>query len=305
MKEPVIANPLDQTEKQQIFENIGETDLEKDLLKKYIDFFIKKNKLGGYETEAISKRKLIASLVLAVAVFLEIVYHALYHKGIVFFFIFLEIIFYFIFFRSQSLKRYLVREVIRRPEDNLDNILISQVSGAKSASVNRVFSTLPLVIALVAAIVIFMHPHMIFEKNSSGGYSLRYYTKAIIPEEDVIIPDSYNGELVTEIRGSAFVDMDDIKYVYIPTYVTEIRGSTFENCSSLEEVDLPEGITRIGGHAFCDCPNLSIIFIPSTIQEIGSSAFRRCYSLEYVEIPEDAMVSERAFKESPTEIYYY
>jgi hypothetical protein len=146
---------------------------------------------------------------------------------------------------------------------------------------------------------------MIFEKASDQGYALRYYTMALIPDDTVVIPETYKGQAVTAIRGNVFKDVYTIWYVTLPSRITEIRGSTFERCSSLEEIDIPNGVTRIGGHAFCDCKSLKKVRIPITVTSIGSSAFRRCYSLGEVKIPAGIDINDRAFKETPAKLIFY
>lgn len=74
MNEPVLAAPLDEAEKQEIFGNIRADATGLKLLTRYVEVFLSKNHLQGYETSEISKRKLAASFVLAAAAFLEIVF---------------------------------------------------------------------------------------------------------------------------------------------------------------------------------------------------------------------------------------
>lgn len=112
-------------------------------------------------------------------------------------------------------------------------------------------------------------------------------------------------EGITYIHGEVFMGDTSLNNVKLPSKITEIKGSTFENCSSLTSIEIPEGVTRIGGHAFYGCSRLSYVYVPRTVVEIGSSAFRQCYSLSSITIPRNALVNERAFKESPTYISYY
>ncbi len=112
-------------------------------------------------------------------------------------------------------------------------------------------------------------------------------------------------EGITYIHGEVFMGDTSLNNVKLPSKITEIKGSTFENCSSLTSIEIPEGVTRIGGHAFYGCSSLSYVYVPRTVVEIGSSAFRQCYSLSSITIPRNALVNERAFKESPTSISYY
>lgn len=110
---------------------------------------------------------------------------------------------------------------------------------------------------------------------------------------------------ITYIHGEVFVGDTSLNNVTLPSKITEIKGNTFENCSSLTSIKIPEGVTRIGGHAFYGCTSLSYVYVPRSVTEIGSSAFRQCYSLRSITIPRNAVVNERAFKESPTSISYY
>ena len=179
------------------------------------------------------------------------------------------------------------------------------MSGAKKGLRNLLFAVSPLLAVAVVSCLLFMRPHMIFEKASDQGYALRYYTMALIPDDTVVIPETYKGQAVTAIRGNVFMDMNSLKHITLPSGITEIRGSTFERCRNLEEIDIPEGVYRIGGHAFCDCESLQQVTIPSTVNSIGSSAFRRCYCLRTVRIRLGTQINEKAFKESPTKVVFY
>ena len=120
--------------------------------------------------------------------------------------------------------------------------------------------------------------------------------------KSIEIPDS-----VTYIGGEAFYNAESLKSVKLPPNLTEIRGNTFEYCSSLESIVIPDSVTRIGGHAFYGNSLLSSVSISenSKLREIGSSAFRQCDSLYKITIPDGVYVNQRAFKESPTNIYEY
>ena len=126
--------------------------------------------------------------------------------------------------------------------------------------------------------------------NTFEGCSLEYVT----------VPDS-----VVEIHGECFLNCKKLQLIKLSSQITEIKGSTFEGCSSLLSIDIPEGVTRIGGHAFYGCRSLSVVNEPLTVESIGSSAFRNCRSLNQITLPPNALVNERAFKDSPTTISYY
>jgi len=110
---------------------------------------------------------------------------------------------------------------------------------------------------------------------------------------------------IISIHGENFIGCINLDNVILPSKITEIRGNTFEGCTSLSSIIIPEGVTRIGGHAFYGCRKLSYVSVPTTVVEIGSSAFRQCKSLRTIKVPRNALINERAFKESPTTITYY
>lgn len=107
---------------------------------------------------------------------------------------------------------------------------------------------------------------------------------------------------ITAIHGYAFTGCSSLKTVTLPRGITEVRAYCFENCTSLQTVWIPEGVVRIAAHAFMGCKALTSVTVPSTVREIGSSAFRQCPMLKAIEIPAEAVVDERSFKESPTEV---
>ena len=115
--------------------------------------------------------------------------------------------------------------------------------------------------------------------------------------KEVILHDD-----IISIHGETFSGDSSLNNITLPSKITEVRGNTFENCTSLTSIVIPEGVTRIGGHAFYGCSSLRDVTIPTTVKEIGSSAFRQCISLFYVKVPYDAIINERAFKESPTSV---
>ena len=195
MKEPVIANALDEAAKREILNNVSDTMTNEDLLARYVDAFLKQNRIENYENREISLRKTFASVVLGIVLFLEICWFMLYHPDFselavklgLLAIILAEAATCLFFLWAQSLRPYLVREVIRRPDDSIDNILISQVSGSRSGFTNLVRVLLPLFLAFAVSAILFFKPHMIFEKNDMGGYSVRYYTASLVPEQTVII----------------------------------------------------------------------------------------------------------------------
>lgn len=81
MKEPVIANALDENTKMKILNEVSDTMTTKDLMGRYIDAFLQQNRIVNNETREISLRKAVASVVLGIVLFLEICWFMLYHPA--------------------------------------------------------------------------------------------------------------------------------------------------------------------------------------------------------------------------------
>lgn len=248
------------------------------------------------------KQRAISRIIFSIITFLVCSYLCLYHEYIIVCGI-IEIIAFCSYRKSikkMNLINYIKKEIKSRPNDSMYYIIesIKQQSTSK-----KEFSSLLLPITLVLCCLIFLRPHIIYEKNDTG-YSVRYYTLAIINDSKVEIPDEYKDKKVNEVRGKTFYNMFMIKEVKLPKYITEIRGDTFKN-SGLRKIEIPEGVTRIGGHAFYGCKKLSDVTIPDSLTTIGSSAFRKCTSLKRIRIPKRANVNGKAFKESPTQVERY
>lgn len=120
--------------------------------------------------------------------------------------------------------------------------------------------------------------------------------------KSIELPDT-----ITYMGGETFYGATSLIYVKLPKNLLEIRGNTFEECISLRSIVIPDSVTRIGGHAFRGDYSLSEVILTknSQLQEIGSSAFRNCDSLTSITLPLGVRINQRAFKESPTTIYYF
>ena len=100
--------------------------------------------------------------------------------------------------------------------------------------------------------------------------------------KSVIIQDG-----VTSICGGAFLRLDELVNVTIPSSVKTIEEFAFSNSGNgtgLVSIIIPEGVTRIGRQAFDACQKLTNVTIPSSMTEIGNYAFMGCTSLTNVDI---------------------
>ncbi len=103
---------------------------------------------------------------------------------------------------------------------------------------------------------------------------------------EVIIPDTYNGKLVTSIGNSAFYNCDSLTSIVIPNSVEAIGYGAFSSCDRLTSITIGNSVTNIGYEAFSHCYNLTSIVIPNSVEAIGEFAFSDCYSLTSIEVSE-------------------
>lgn len=133
-----------------------------------------------------------------------------------------------------------------------------------------------------------------YELNAEGtGYIIKTFVNPNY-EGDVVLPSSFNGLPVTELRESLFYNCPNLGTVTIPNSVTTIGGNCFEgskvkkvifgsgadipsyccyNCSQLTEIVLPEGITKINYNAFYRTGLSGLLYLPDSVESVNSDAF--------------------------------
>ena len=121
---------------------------------------------------------------------------------------------------------------------------------------------------------------------------------------DVVIPDTYMGLPVWEIREKVFYDCQTMTSIVIGANVEYILNYAFALCYSLESVTLGEKVHHIGMRAFLYCEALREIVIPASVNYIENNAFDECIRLKSV-VFEDKLgwktVSGKRFSESELE----
>ena len=105
-------------------------------------------------------------------------------------------------------------------------------------------------------------------------------------DNDIIIPEYYNGLPVTRINDNAFYECDSLTSIIISDSVTSIGYESFFGCDSLTTVVIGNSLTEISSCAFQECRALTSINIPNTVTYIGESSFQDCSSLTSIVIPE-------------------
>lgn len=115
---------------------------------------------------------------------------------------------------------------------------------------------------------------VLMEKNAYQGVQNNPYL------QEVTIPGTYNGAVVTTILEKAFFQLESLKTVIIQDGIVEIDNYAFKD-SGVSQVTLPDSLKTIGSGAFDGCP-LTKITIPNSVTKIMSSAFRNCQELSSV-----------------------
>ncbi len=127
-----------------------------------------------------------------------------------------------------------------------------------------------------------------------------YYTVSGIgacTDKNVMIPSTYNGKPVAEIKNEAFKDKTSITGVNIPNSVTFIGERAFLNCDSLESITvskLNSAYKDIDGNLYTKNGDTILAYaigktetdfaIPDGVVKIGKQAFQKC-KLVNVTIP--------------------
>ena len=139
--------------------------------------------------------------------------------------------------------------------------------------------------------------------------------------DELTVPDTLGGHVVTGIGDKAFGSLTRLKSVTIPDNVIRVGNNPFSSCLSLEKIAvspdhptletiggalyskpesrlicypcaltetecaIPQGTAVIGDSAFFCCDRLIRVMIPDSVTEIGSYAFCGCRGLTGIVIP--------------------
>lgn len=286
---------------------------------------------SNISTLALENKKNIFGIVYAIILFIcvsLVFFHS--HIELIIAIFTISSLVYFYISRKYNIVKYLLKEIKSRPDEKINYIVSSVVSGKINNSGYKLFRLALLIVAIAIPLFIFKSPHVIYEKQDDN-YVIRFYTMGWLEnDKELVISSEYKGkpvvgirgdvfanvytiekvvlpDTIQEIRGGAFTNAVNLEEINIPDGISEIKGNTFEGCTSLEEITIPDSVTRIGGHAFRGDTSLKKVNIgpDSKLKEIGSSAFRECYELRKIYLPNDVSINERAFKDSPTQIKEY
>lgn len=97
-------------------------------------------------------------------------------------------------------------------------------------------------------------------------------TDYIGTEDEIIIPEEFDGKKVTKIGEESFYGVDATKVV-LPSGTELIDWFAFSYCENLETVAFNEGLKTIDTMAFANCRALEEINLPESIEKISWGAF--------------------------------
>lgn len=154
--------------------------------------------------------------------------------------------------------------------------------------------------------------------NNGSQYAVEKYTgdKAL-----VVIPSTYRGKSVTQVKENAFNGSDKLLRLDIPSTITSFDGNSVYNCANLQTVNYlgtvdqwtqiefdskysnptyhtknlyinGELLTEVNinfaqdirDFAFVNCESIRTLSLSSLVNEVGKYAFSCCVSLESVQI---------------------
>ena len=94
--------------------------------------------------------------------------------------------------------------------------------------------------------------------------------------ENVTIPNTINGKVVTRIGNSAFEDKKLTGELTLPKFLKSIGDDGFYN-NQITKINFNNGLKVIGNYAFYNCTNLSgTLDMSNKVKSVGRNAFGEC-----------------------------
>lgn len=150
----------------------------------------------------------------------------------------------------------------------------------------------PPIAALVSMICVGLLVFFLFPFNTASTSETPWFTiedgklyfdaSVYTGSDELVIPETVDGETVTYIAENAFYNCDFITTVILPDTLTRIGEYAFSDCDNLRGIFIPESVTRISNHAFYDCDALEAIYLSNTLNHLSEDALGQCASLKYI-----------------------
>lgn len=107
--------------------------------------------------------------------------------------------------------------------------------------------------------------------------------------EEIIIPSSLRGHMVTSIGEKAFFSNIFFSSVVIPEGITNIGNNAFSGCLSLKNIEIPESVISIGKECFASCTSLESVKLNNSILSVPERCFSSCTSLNQITITDSVV----------------
>lgn len=140
------------------------------------------------------------------------------------------------------------------------------------------------------------------EEKKTSEYEYTLYQDHVVLKKYVgsaatlDVPDTIDGQPVTEISDSAFASSKTLVRVSLPDTVEKLGKNVFKSSELLVDVTLPDRLTEMGEGVFDSCTKLARITIPDGVTRIGKKAFNECTNLKTVKLSNDIeTIEEQAF----------
>lgn len=163
----------------------------------------------------------------------------------------------------------------------------TQCGGSLSAPSQRGSHWVPLLILLALSIlgisVFFLSPHITDDacfqlKGGALYFNIDTYDGPAV----VTVPETVDGELVTQIGVSCFDSCTTITGIALPEGIQLIDAYAFRNCFCLRGIQLPDHVEAIGPGAFENCLSLEAVSIPASVSFLAEDAFQNCPALTHI-----------------------
>ena len=130
-------------------------------------------------------------------------------------------------------------------------------------------------------------------QSNDTGWTVTAYRGS---EINVVIPNNFDGVVVTQLAAELFMNDIFLESVTIPGDVSVIGLDAFNGCISLKDVQLPYNIKSISEGAFKGCKSLENIAFPAGLTSIGKEAFADCTGLHHLMLTRRiSTLGEKAF----------
>ena len=255
------------------------------------DFINKEMKKANFEIDKklvpkeVVKRRSILSILFAILLFISVSL-IFFHFPIYTYIIDLIIlVIFYIMSKKYNLISYLKKEAKSRPDEKISNIVMS-VKTSLVYDNYKILRTALCLIAVVAPLIIFKDPKIMYEKQGNG-YAVRFYTFGLTNYKTATIPEVYNNKNVISLRGNAFSNMPFLEKVTLPDTIVEIRGQAFKNDVKLTSVNIPKELKYLGGGSFYNCKSIKKIELPDTLTYMGGETFYKASALTNIKLSEN------------------